>query len=105
MNLKYAFTQAPVLIYFNPLKKIRIETNTSKFVIVGLILQQVDSPNRTKKHQYLVAFQSQKLTGTEQYYTTYNSELLTIVEYFKKQRHYLKGLHYIIKVLTDYNNL
>ena len=105
MNLKYTFSQAPVLVYFDPLKKIHVETDASKFTIVGLISQQVDSPDRTRKHQHLVVFQSWKLTGVEQHYTTHDGELLTIVEYFKKQRHYLKGLHYIIKVLTDYNNL
>ena len=105
INLKYTFSQPLILIYFNPLKKIYIKTDTSKFVIIGLILQQINSPNRTKKHQHLVAFQSYKLIGAKWYYTTYNSKLLTIIECFKKQRHYLKGLHYVIKVLTDHNNL
>jgi len=37
MNLKHAFSQPPVLIYFNPLKKIHVETDTSKFAVTGLI--------------------------------------------------------------------
>ncbi len=105
INLKYTFSQPPVLIHFDSLKKIHVKTDTSKFVIIGLISQQINSPNRTKKHQHLVAFWSYKLTGAKWHYTTYNSKLLTIIECFKKQRHYLKGLHYVIKVLTDYNNL
>ncbi len=105
MNLKHAFSQSPVLIHFDPLKKIHVKTDTSKFAIIGSISQQIDSSNRTKKYQHLVAFQSYKLTGAKQYYTTHDSELLAIVEYFKKWRHYLKGLHYVIEVLIDHNNL
>jgi len=38
INLKHTFSQPPVLIYFNPLKKIYVKTNTSKFIVIGLIL-------------------------------------------------------------------
>jgi hypothetical protein len=37
INLKYTFTQAPILTYFNPSKKIYIEIDTSKFIIIILI--------------------------------------------------------------------
>jgi hypothetical protein len=36
-SLKVIFTTAPVLIYFDPSKKIRVETDTSKFIITGSI--------------------------------------------------------------------
>jgi len=105
MNLKHAFSQPPVLIHFDPSKKIRVETDASKFAVTGSISQQIESDNGTKKHWHPVAFWSCKLTGAEWHYTTYNGELLAIVECFKKWRHYLEGLHHTIEVLTDHNNL
>ena len=35
--LKIAFTTVPVLTHFNPLRKIRLETDASKFVITKTI--------------------------------------------------------------------
>ncbi len=37
MNLKHAFSQPPVLIHFDPLKKIHVETDASKFAVTGSI--------------------------------------------------------------------
>jgi hypothetical protein len=37
-TLKEAFTITPVLVYFDPSKKIRIKTDALKFVITGTIL-------------------------------------------------------------------
>jgi len=53
----------------------------------------------------LVAFLSQKLAPTKLNYKIYNKELLTIVRYFKQWRLELKGLLFLIRVLTDYKNL
>jgi hypothetical protein len=36
--LKISFTRAPILIHFNPSRPIKIETNTSKFAIAGILL-------------------------------------------------------------------
>jgi hypothetical protein len=47
-SLKAAFTTTPVLIHFNPAKKIRVETNTSKFAITGSISQQFNTGDGTK---------------------------------------------------------
>jgi hypothetical protein len=52
-----------------------------------------------------VAFWSWKLSGAERNYSTYDGELLAIVEAFKHWRHYLEGARYIIEVITDYKNL
>jgi hypothetical protein len=38
-------------------------------------------------------------------YEMYDAELLVIVKAFKRFRHYLEGSTYIVRVLTDYNNL
>jgi len=53
----------------------------------------------------LVAFLSQKLAPTELNYKIYNKELLTIIRYFKQWRLELKGLLFLIYILTDYKNL
>jgi hypothetical protein len=34
-NLKTAFTQAPILIHFDPSKKVRVETDASGFALAG----------------------------------------------------------------------
>jgi hypothetical protein len=104
-SLKAAFTTAPVLIHFDPSKKIRVETDASKFAIAGSISQQFDAGDGTKQHWHPVAFWSRKLTGAERNYSTHDGELLAIVACFKQWRHYLEGSRHTIEVLTDHNNL
>ncbi|KAF4627116.1 hypothetical protein G7Y89_g11043 [Cudoniella acicularis] len=103
--LKEAFTTTPVLIHFNPEKRIRVETDASKFAIAGSICQQEWNADRTKMHWHPVAFWSRKLSAAERNYTTYDGEMLAIVECFKQWRHYLEGSQHTIEVLTDHNNL
>jgi hypothetical protein len=104
-DLKEAFTTAPVLVHFDPSKKIRVETDASKFAIAGTISQQVDTSDGPKKHWHPVAFWSRKLSGAERNYSTHDGELLAIVEAFKHWRHYLEGSRFTIEVVTDHNNL
>jgi RNase H-like domain found in reverse transcriptase len=104
-TLKTMFTTTPVLVYFDPSKKIRVETDASKFAITSTISQQTDASDGTKKHWHPVAFWSRKLTGAERNYSTHDGKLLAIVQAFKNWRHYLKGSRFTIEVITDYNNL
>jgi RNase H-like domain found in reverse transcriptase/Reverse transcriptase (RNA-dependent DNA polymerase) len=104
-TLKTAFTTTPVLVHFDPSKKIRVETDASKFAIAGTISQQTDAGDGTKKHWHPVAFWSRKLTGAERNYSTHDGELLAIVQAFKNWRHYLEGSRFTIEVITDHNNL
>ncbi len=46
-------------------------------------------------------FFSRKMISAETLYKTYNSELLAIVETFKKWKHYLKGCKYEVLILTN----
>ena len=103
--LKDAFTSAPVLVHFDPSKKVRVETDASKFAIAGTISQQHETSDGTKQHWHPVAFWSRKLTGAERNYSTHDGELLAIVEAFKHWRHYLEGARYTIEVITDHKNL
>jgi transposase InsO family protein len=104
-NLKTAFTQAPILIHFDPSKKVRVETDASGFAIAGTISQQQSTGEGTKMHWHPVAFWSRKLSPAERNYSTYDAELLAIVEAFKQWRHYLEGSRFTIEVITDHNNL
>jgi len=52
-----------------------------------------------------VAFLSQKLAPAELNYEIYNKELLAIIRCFKQWRLKLKGLLFLIRVLTDHKNL
>jgi len=54
---------------------------------------------------YLVAFLSQKLALTKLNYKIYNKELLAIIRCFKQWYSKLKGLLFLIRVLTDHKNL
>ncbi len=42
---------------------------------------------------------------TETWYKTHNQKLLTIVEAFKTQCHYLESYKYMVLILTDHSNL
>jgi len=52
-----------------------------------------------------VAFLSWKLAPAKLNYEIYNKELLIIIRYFKQWRPKLKGLLFLIRVLTDHKNL
>jgi hypothetical protein len=73
-ELKKAFTEAPIIIHFNPGKLITIETDASDHSIRAVLSQ----PGIDKK-LHPVAFMSRKLLPAQCNYTIYQKELLTIV--------------------------
>lgn len=95
-----AFTTAPMLVHFDPNRKIRIETDASDFAVAA-ILSQPDNDGAW----HPVAFWSRKMIPAECNYETHDQELLGIVEAFKQWRHYADGSRFPIEVLTDHNNL
>ena len=99
------FTLVPVLVHFDPSKKVRVETDASKFAIAGTISQQHETSDGTKQHWHPVAFWSRKLTGTECNYSIHDGELLAIMEVFKHWRYYLEGARYTIEIISDHKNL
>ena len=100
INLRQCFTEAPLLIHFDPERKIRIETDASIFALAGILSQKGEDG-----HWHPVAFWSRKMIPAEQNYETHDAELLAIVASFKQWRHYLEGSLFPIEVLTDHNNL
>ncbi|QSS51625.1 hypothetical protein I7I53_06992 [Histoplasma capsulatum var. duboisii H88] len=100
LQLKECFTKAPLLVHFDPQRKLRIETDGSGVAIAAVISQLMDDG-----HWHPIAFWSRKLTETERHYQTYDLEMLPIVEAFRQWRHYLHGSRYPIVVLSDHANL
>ena len=86
-TLKTAFSQAPVLIHFDPNNPIVVETDTSDYAIAA-ILSQITPSNG---YIHPVTFYSRGLAPAEMNYEIYNKELLAIFGAFKQWRNYLKG--------------
>ncbi len=79
---------------------IRLEIDTSRKAIVGVLCQQDTDINWHPVDYYL-----RNMLPAERNYETNNAELLAIVEVFKRCRHYLKGAPYTIFILANHNNL
>jgi hypothetical protein len=88
--LKAAFTEAPILRYYNPLAKLRMETDASAFAI-SAIMSQMLYAGEEHAGWYLIAFWSRKLNPAECNYEMHDGKLLAIVEGFKQFRYYLEG--------------
>jgi RNase H-like domain found in reverse transcriptase len=100
--LKEAFTKAPVLLYFDLSKPIRLVTDASGFTICGILHQPGDGPSG---HWHPVTFWSRKMIPAEYNYETHDQELLAIVISLKHWRHYLEGSCYPFVVEADHANL
>ncbi|SLM34639.1 gag polymerase env [Lasallia pustulata] len=102
-TLKEAFTNAPLLRYFDENKPMRVETDASAFVIGGILMQQFEIDGHF--HWLPVAYYSKKLLDTETRYGTGEQEFLAIVEAMHHWRHYCRGARHPIVVLTDHADL
>ena len=94
------FTKKLILAMFDLVKKIIIETDANR-IVLSSILNQPDE----KQRLYPIIFYFKKFTAPELNYDIYDKKLLAIVNSFKIQKIYLKGLKHTIKVYTDYKNL
>ncbi|KFY06363.1 hypothetical protein V491_08680, partial [Pseudogymnoascus sp. VKM F-3775] len=99
-ELKAKFTEAPILVTFDPMRKIVLETDASDFAI-GACLSQPDDKGKHKP----VAYYSRKMSPAELNYDIHDKELLAIVEAFRQWRVYLEGPAYTVQVWTDHKNL
>ncbi|TMD69294.1 MAG: DDE-type integrase/transposase/recombinase [Chloroflexi bacterium] len=98
--LKKAFTEAPVLMIFDPEKEIYMGTDASDYASGAHISQKDD---QGKLHP--VAFMSRKFSPAELNYQIYDKELLAIVVACEEWRVYLEGAKFPITVYTDHENL
>ena len=70
------------------------------FAIASILNQQ----NKNKNWRSMT-FWSRKMISAKQNYEIYDQKLLIIIVVFKQWRHYLKNNFYLIKMLSDHNNL
>lgn len=99
-ELKNRFCSAPILMRFDPDKKILVETDASDYVSAG-VLSQRDNEGILRP----VAFFSKKHSAAECNYEIYDKELLAIVRAFEEWRPELEGSAVPIEVLSDHKNL
>jgi len=100
-TLKTAFTQAPILVHFNPDNPIVVETDASDHVNTAIISQI--SPDDGDMHP--IAFYLCSMHPAELNYKIYDKELLAIFEAFQQWHNYLEGSAYVVLVLSNHKNL
>ena len=96
-RLKELFTSTPVLSYPNETDAFILDTDASNDSI-GAVLSQVRDGREVP-----IAFASNSLSKTQRNYCTTKRELLAVVVYTKKYRHYLYGGNFVIR--TDHSSL
>jgi RNase H-like domain found in reverse transcriptase len=99
--LKAMFSEAPILIHFDPNNPIVVETDASDYAIAAIISQI--TPSNGDIHP--IAFYSRGMAPAEMNYEIYDKELLAIFCAFKQWRNYLEGGSHVILVLSDHKNL
>ena len=103
-ELKVAFTTAPVLWCYNANLPVRLKTDTSSFVILGILSQQNNKEAPEKCHWHPVAFWSYQMSPVEWNYHTGQTELLAIVIACKYWYHYLDSVDTLVNILSDHGN-
>ena len=96
-TLKSAFISAPILAYPRDEGGYILDTDASNFAI-GCVLSQVQDGV-----EKVIAYGSKALSKEERNYCVTRRELLAVVEFLKKYRHYLGGRP--VTVRTDHSSL
>ena len=96
-TLKRALTNPPLLAYPDFTVEFTLSTDAS-LTAIGAVLSQVQ-----KGTERVVAYFSQKLTTTQQRWSTYDRELWAIIASVRHFRHYLRGQEFFI--FTDHQPL
>lgn len=86
LNLRKAFTTAPLLRHFDQLLSVCIESDASGFAISAILSQAHPETG----HWQPVAFRSRKKSPAERNYSIGESEMLAIVEACKEWRNYVE---------------
>ncbi|XP_042913385.2 retrovirus-related Pol polyprotein from transposon 17.6 [Parasteatoda tepidariorum] len=93
-TLKQKLSENPVLHIFKQGAKLELHTDASKFGYGAILFQQSDD---NKLHP--IHYMSKKTTPQEENYSSYELEVLAIIEALKKFRNYLVGNKF--KLVTD----
>ena len=96
-ELKRLFKETPVLHYPAPVGKFILDTDASN-TSIGAALSQIQDGREVP-----LAFSSNSLSKTQRNYCTTKRELLAVVVYSKKYRHFLYGGDYLVR--TDHSSL
>ena len=97
LEVKQLFAKTPVLRYPNETDLFILDTDASSDSI-GAVLSQVQNGREVP-----LAFASNSLSKTQRNYCTTKRELLAVVVYTKKYRHYLYGGNFRLR--TDHSSL
>ncbi|KAI5086841.1 hypothetical protein C0J45_23240, partial [Silurus meridionalis] len=101
LELKRRFTEAPILIFPDPVRQFVVEVDASG-VGVGALLSQV-CPEDNRLHP--CAFFSRRLSSSERNYPVGERELLAVKLALEEWRHWLEGAEVPFLVWTDHRNL
>ncbi|GFT09759.1 retrovirus-related Pol polyprotein from transposon 17.6 [Trichonephila clavipes] len=93
-KLKKSLTESPVLSIFQQGRTTELHTDASQQGYGAVLLQEAED-GKLHPVQYI----SQKTTPAEEKYSSYELEVLAVVNALKKFRTYLLGNHY--KIITD----
>ena len=88
-----------MLGYFDPTKRLIIETNASNHKTAAVISQKIEGGLQP------LGFISKKMTNAERNYTKTKKKMLAIIQAVKKWRKYLKEFKTRAKIITDHKNL
>ncbi len=98
-KLKSAVSQQPVLILPDVSLPYVVTTDASGFAVGAWLGQERGSGLQP------IAFLSKKMLPAERNYPVHEQELLAIVIALKEWRHYLSGVAFTIRVVTDHKSL
>ncbi len=99
-RLKERVTSAPVLRHYDPSRQAILETDSSDYVLGGVLSQHDD-----EGVLHPVAFYSKSMIPAECNYHIYDKELLAIIRCFEHWRPELEGTNLPIQVFTDHQAL
>ena len=98
-KLKEELLRAPLLGYFDPTKRLIIETDASDHTTAAVISQEVEGGLQP------LGFMSKKMTSAEQNYTITKKEMLAIIQAVKEWRKYPEGSKTRADIITNHKNL
>ena len=100
--LKKALTSEPVLRHPRMGQPFVIDPDSSQYCIGAVLQQSFEDPDKTHR-LHPIAYESKKLTETEQNYSTQERELLAVKHALNHWRHIVEGSE--IHVRTDHSSL
>ena len=98
-KLKEELLRAPLLGYFDPIKRLIIKTDASDHTIAAVTSQEIEGGLQP------LGFMSKKMTNAKQNYTITEKEMLAIIQAVKEWRKYFEGSKTRAKIIADHKNL